>query len=131
MRVPLIALVTLAIVGKCAGRPPSDAPSNDFVGNDRCATCHVEEARYCRYGGHRTVDCERCHGPGERHAQAEADPRPAMALGGVDLCMSCHRARITSFEDHLRRLERDHRVQLDRAKSGTECVYCHDPHLLE
>ncbi|MHC4953257.1 MAG: hypothetical protein ACYTGZ_05155 [Planctomycetota bacterium] len=64
-----------------------------------------------------------------------------MKLGGVDLCMSCHKegadspsnvvSRIASFEDHLLTLERDHRIKLDRQKAGTACVYCHDPHLLE
>jgi len=63
-----------------------------------------------------------------------------MSLGDVELCLSCHGsppapaakiAGIGSFEEHLKRLERDHRVELDREKSGTDCVYCHDPHLLE
>jgi len=64
-----------------------------------------------------------------------------MSLGDVDLCLSCHEEgaasssrlvpTIESFEDHLRALERDHRIKLDRQKSGTDCVYCHDPHLLE
>jgi hypothetical protein len=64
-----------------------------------------------------------------------------MSLGGVDLCLSCHKqgadssfdvvSTIGSFEDHLTELERDHRINLDRQKSGADCVYCHDPHLLE
>jgi len=64
-----------------------------------------------------------------------------MDLGDAELCLSCHRqgatrradvvSTVRSFEDHLRELERDHRVKLDRQKSGTDCVYCHDPHLLE
>ncbi len=65
-----------------------------------------------------------------------------MDLGGVETCMSCHRAgekvpsgsaasRIVSFEDHLQILEREHRIKLDREKSGKSCVFCHDPHLLE
>jgi hypothetical protein len=64
-----------------------------------------------------------------------------MSLGDVDLCLSCHNrgadassgvvSTIGTFEDHLTELERDHRVKLDRQKSGADCVYCHDPHLLE
>lgn len=64
-----------------------------------------------------------------------------MSLGGADLCMSCHRSgantpsnaesMIESLEDHLQDMERDHRIKLDRQKSGVSCVYCHDPHLLE
>jgi hypothetical protein len=123
----IAALVLATILASCAG--PS--AGNGFVGTERCATCHEQEARYCAYGAHRTVRCERCHGPGARHAQPDIEPRPAMSLGGPDLCMACHAARIGSFEDHLRRLERVHKVTLDRDKSGKDCVYCHDPHLLE
>jgi len=62
-----------------------------------------------------------------------------MSLGDAPLCLSCHKASaepplaptIESFEAHLTELERDHRIKLDRKKSGSGCVYCHDPHLLE
>jgi len=129
-----IASLSLA---HCAGTPLKPA----LAGSARCATCHEEEARFCQYGAHRSVECERCHGPGAAHAGADTGPRPPMGLGDVDLCMSCHGPEaasssdavrtISSFEDHLRDLERDHRIKLDRRKSGTGCVYCHDPHLLE
>jgi hypothetical protein len=136
-----IALVILAcILANCVGRPLGPEGS-DLAGNVRCATCHEQESRYCRYGAHRTLECERCHGPGEKHARADSSSRPEMSLGDANLCMSCHKqgadpssnvvSRIGSFEDHLRKLERDHRIKLDRQKSGTDCVYCHDPHLLE
>jgi hypothetical protein len=114
---------------------------SDLAGSDRCATCHEQEARFRRYGAHRTVDCERCHGPGAEHARADGRARLTTSLEGADLCLSCHKqgadpssgavSAIESFEDHLRTLERDHRIKLDRRKSGTACVYCHDPHLLE
>jgi hypothetical protein len=131
--------MVLAIVA-CHGARPAPEPSGDgLAGSDTCAACHEQEARFCQYGPHRTVECERCHGPGAAHARADGEPRPGMDLGGVDLCLSCHRrgsgsgavSRIQSFEDHLTELETEHRIRLDREKSGTDCVYCHDPHLLE
>jgi len=136
-----IALVILAcILADCVGRPLAPKGS-DLAGNDRCATCHEQESRFLGYGAHRTLACERCHGPGGEHARADGTARPGMSLGRADLCMSCHEqgadpssevvSRIESFEDHLRKMERDHRIKLDRQKSGTDCVYCHDPHLLE
>jgi hypothetical protein len=136
-----IALAMLAcILSDCTARPVAPE-GNDLVGNDSCATCHEQDARYCRYGAHRTLACERCHGPGAKHAGADGSSRPEMSLGGPELCLSCHgqgaepssnvASRIESFEDHLREMERDHRIKLDRRKSGTDCVYCHDPHLLE
>ena len=118
---------------------PSAQPGT--AGSDTCERCHEEEARFVAYGAHRTVECERCHGPGAEHARAGDGPRRPMSLGDVALCLSCHRrgadpsgnvtSTIGSFEDHLRTLERAHRIKLDRRKSGTDCVGCHDPHLLE
>lgn len=125
----ILAALLACLLVDCAGRTCAPAGS-DLVGSERCATCHEREAQDWRYGGHRTVACERCHGPGADHARAEAAARPAMGLGDVALCVACHRT-IGSFEDHLRSLEREHRITLDREKSGTDCVYCHDPHLLE
>ena len=134
-----LAIVVVSLVS-CTS-PRSEAEGSDLAGSDSCAACHEQEARFSRYGAHRTVECERCHGPGAEHARADDGPRRRMSLGDVDLCLSCHRqgadpspdvvSTIVSFEDHLRELERDHRIKLDRRKSGADCVYCHDPHLLE
>jgi hypothetical protein len=131
-----LAIVALSLA-RCASPPPVPEGS-DLAGSDSCATCHEEEARLRLYGAHRTVECERCHGPGAKHARADGG---GMSLGDADLCLSCHKkgadpsanvvSAIESFEDHLTDLERDHRIKLDRRKSGTDCVYCHDPHLLE
>jgi hypothetical protein len=145
----ILAVVALGFAG-CGGRagradrPMEPEPGDrdrDLAGSDTCATCHEQEARLWRYGAHRTVACERCHGPGAAHARVESGPRPRVSLGNIDLCLGCHQggaddtgkkiATIESFEAHLRTLERDHRIKLDRQKSGTDCVYCHDPHLLE
>jgi hypothetical protein len=129
----MIVLATLA----CRVPDRGDA----LAGNDACAACHETEARFSGYGAHRTVPCERCHGPGAFHARADGGARPRMRLGGPDLCLSCHRrgadpapgvvSSIGSYEEHLDDLERNHRIKLDRRISGTDCVYCHDPHLLE
>lgn len=138
--IPIALAVAAGHLSSCAG-PAPEREGNGLVGSETCAACHEQEARFCRYGAHRTIECERCHGPGAGHADADSGSRPGMSLGGVDLCMSCHRQGsesssgevrgIESFEDHLRELEFEHRIRLDREKSGTDCVYCHDPHLLE
>jgi len=132
--------VAVFCLAHCAGTPVEPA-QGALAGSDLCATCHEQEARFCQYGAHREISCEECHGPGAEHARAEGPSRPGMTLADAELCLSCHRKGATrsadvastvgSFEAHLQALERDHRVKLDRQKSGTDCVYCHDPHLLE
>jgi hypothetical protein len=135
---PCWIALAIAIFGFANCTSPPEGRSG-LAGSESCATCHEQEARFSQYGAHRTVECERCHGPGAEHAAAESGPRPAMSLGDVDLCLSCHKegaepslvSTIESFEAHLKALERDHRIKLDRQKCGRGCVYCHDPHLLE
>ena len=138
--IPLAAALVALCLSSCARARPAPA-GETLAGSDRCAECHEQEARFCGYGAHRTVECEQCHGAGAEHAGADDGARPGMILGDAGLCLSCHRqgatmrpdvvSTVESFEDHLRDLERDHRIKLDRRKSGTDCVYCHDPHLLE
>jgi len=140
LSVPLVLAALACAMPGCAS-PSPDAAGSAFAGSETCATCHAQEARFSRYGAHRSLECERCHGQGGEHARAEGRPRAGMVLGDVALCLSCHRrgadaasgtvAAIESFESHLRNLERDHRIKLERRKSGGDCVYCHDPHLLE
>jgi len=139
-----IAVAWLAfacLLAGCTGQTPGTPAPAELAGSESCAECHEQEAQFWQYGAHRTVACEQCHGPGRAHAEAEGGDRPAMDLGGTGLCLSCHgqgaaspsrvTSRIQSFEDHLSQLEREHRIKLDRRKSGTDCVYCHDPHLVE
>lgn len=133
-----VALATAFASAQCAADPASREGGrrpDDLAGSDACATCHEEEGRLWRYGAHRSVECERCHGPGAKHAGAESGSRPELRAGGIDLCLSCHgdgaASTIGSLEDHLKEIERQHRIKLDRRKAGADCVYCHDPHLLE
>lgn len=58
-----------------------------------CTSCHSTDAA----AGHLHVQCESCHGPGERYwpAGVMADPRVARALGLEDptaerMCRRCH-----------------------------------------
>jgi hypothetical protein len=130
----------VGILTACEGRTV-ETKDLTTVGSEICNQCHENETRFWKYGPHRVVACEQCHGPGGEHVSSDDDSRPKMSLGGVHLCLSCHRdsaepslkvvSRIRSFEDHLRNLEEEHRIKLDRKKSGSACVFCHDPHLLE
>jgi hypothetical protein len=137
---PIAVAILASSLAGCTGTPVASGggAQDALAGSDSCAACHEEEARLWRYGAHRVVECERCHGPGAGHARGGGG---RMSLGDADLCLSCHAqgagssgnvvSTIESFEAHLRALERDHKIKLDRQKSGTDCVYCHDPHLLE
>lgn len=81
-----------------------------------CTACHSTDAR----AGHENVQCESCHGPGERYWRAGVmrDPIVARALGLEDptaerMCRRCHgqhalTARPFDYAAALRRVR--HRI---------------------
>jgi hypothetical protein len=76
---PQFSAVCLGCHGTAAGVP------EEF----RAATFHIEDG----------VQCERCHGPGERYATEEImkDRKKAVSVGlrlpDRTLCMDCHKAK--------------------------------------
>jgi len=79
----------------------SELPQNSAV----CLQCHgtaasvPEQYRAATFHVEDGVQCERCHGPGEKYATAEVmkDRQKAMSLGlirpGREVCMNCHQAK--------------------------------------
>jgi hypothetical protein len=118
--------IALAIIGSIFGI--NVAHSSPFIGAEQCQVCHASqyaqwqgtaharshlklsmaERRDPRCGAcHNTstedgllgVQCESCHGPGERYWPADimGNPRKARAAGlwiteGVSVCKNCHTA---------------------------------------
>ena len=76
---PQFSAVCVGCHGTAADAPPEY----------RAATFHIEDG----------VQCERCHGPGEKYAteQVMRDKQKAISLGlrlpSRDLCMNCHKAK--------------------------------------
>ena len=96
-----------AICLKCHGTA-ADAPPEY-----RAETFHVEEG----------VQCERCHGPGEKYATEEVmkDRKKAMSLGLIlptkDVCMSCHKPKPSH--------EFMHRQAFDFERNYQKIVHAH------
>ena len=94
------------------------APPGGYVGNEKCATCHVLETEHwahtvhaARFGknGRNELErrgCEACHGPGEKHMANPTDKAAMINFthkGGTRVevqnaqCMQCHQGKQRLF----------------------------------
>ena len=128
--------------------PEFDSPATDFVGVDRCQSCHKSETIEFRKTGHTAIafpgkdyirGCETCHGPGKAHSDAvqaahgddaaidEALKKypifafRASAEENAARCLTCH---ITSKQQEFF-------AHSDHAGHGISCNQCHATHLVD
>lgn len=114
--------------------PPPRIEGAEFVGSERCTTCHESVAKefpdsvHARVHAAPTADgvntsCESCHGPGSLHVEAgggTAFNRMIVNPGkSPESCLNCHVGVHAEF-----RLPQHHPVLEGRMN----CVDCHDPH---
>jgi hypothetical protein len=125
----LAALAALALVlGAGDGARAGGVSSHDFVGAERCRSCHVEEFRVWAEGPHaralqvlsdkerRDPSCQQCH----TMVPEDMDP----ALGGIQ-CETCHGAGKYYSERHVMR-DAELRSQLSFVVPDEKtCVRCH------
>ena len=114
-----------------------------YVGMERCKSCHKKEWKKWRKREHQTVSCEVCHGPGAAHSVEDADPRPLpirskssgkMAEQAHDLCLSCH-AGAPGRPDEFPQIEpKTHLAefkiteQSEDFEESMRCLTCHPGH---
>jgi predicted CXXCH cytochrome family protein len=114
--------------------------AGDFAGEGSCASCHRAESIQYAKTPHAFLGaggCETCHGPGKRHADAEA------AAGGDDAKAAAAAKLIFSFQGNPKQnaerclgCHESSREQRDFDHSphmlhGVECSSCHSTHLVE
>lgn len=114
-----------------------------YVGSERCKSCHKNEWRKWSRKEHASVSCEVCHGPSAEHSVEEVDPRPLpmrctsngkMVEQVHDLCMSCHAeapGRSTDFpqidpKQHLAGFKTTE--ESEDFEESMQCLTCHPGH---
>jgi hypothetical protein len=133
-------LFGLAVV--TAGCLPRGETGRDATrdGSGACETCHPEQVLFWRHGGHRRLGCDVCHGAPGEHLRVTIVPRPRLETKGPGHCLECHLRRpgqtadpprIDGLAEHLAAIEKKHVMKVDRVRSGDDCAFCHEPHLLE
>ncbi len=89
--------------------------------NSVCGKCHQAELQTLAGNEHQALNCESCHGPGNRHTEQPA----AVSLKiteTAELCSSCHAEIAARSEDKIAT------VRPFMHSGGGDCVMCHNPH---
>jgi len=108
-----------AAIGEIAAHPIH------FAGHETCESCHADVLDKKKDGKHAHVNCEACHGPLAKHAEAMTNgdasvPMPTLPDTAV-LCIRCHSesaARPRGFPQ----------VKAEEHSGGVPCQTCHQPH---
>lgn len=96
-----------------------DKPLN-YAGHAACETCHPDIVEVKTKGKHKTVNCESCHGPLEKHVDDPGSVVPAK-LETPSLCPRCHTANAAKPKGFPQ-------VHPEEHSSGLPCDTCHKPH---
>jgi len=96
-------------------------------GNESCQPCHEEEHDDVLEFGHKTLNCESCHGPLLDHVRGDKKIADAIVMDKSNWqCLNCHRELISrpkDFPQFTKAVRRHRNIQ-----KRTVCQKCHDPH---
>lgn len=94
----------------------------EHAGSQTCSDvdCHKTLYTIWSESRHKTVNCETCHGPSEKHV-SNVRIMPEPADDSRDFCGLCHYKRVARPEEF---------PQIDPEIHGENlrCAYCHNPH---
>jgi DmsE family decaheme c-type cytochrome len=88
-----------------AQQKPKDAKGakEGYVGSETCQGCHPEVHQAFVKGRHGKTECEACHGPGAKHAEAQEKGsifsfKEGDAVVRSDTCLKCHQKQKEFFQ---------------------------------
>ena len=116
--------------GNYRGGAPAEAAvarAPRYQGARVCSECHEVESAAHTKDVHRTVQCEVCHGPGDKHAEDPANEHLAVKKD-KDWCLVCHR-KLTARPGAFPQVSwREHYTFVGVSDERIDCIKCHDPH---
>jgi hypothetical protein len=111
----------------------ADAPLDERVrtprhlGEAACAECHEEQVGLHDKDAHAAVQCEVCHGAGDRHVADPEQVKPAIPKG-KEPCLTCHHLLAARPGWFPQIIWREHYRFVGVRDQETDCTACHDPH---
>lgn len=90
-------------------------------GTGACAKCHNNTISELGSAQHANIDCQTCHGPGEKHKNSPKSFSLKIS-GDKNLCASCHSTIAGRQGKEIAT------VNPVMHSGGVICTKCHDPH---
>jgi hypothetical protein len=92
-----------------------------YAGHQACLECHQDIEDLKLQDVHSGINCETCHGPGQKHV-VSGEASDILKPSGREFCGRCHQKNAAKPKDAV--------FQVDLAKHniGKNCVECHNPH---
>jgi hypothetical protein len=114
---------TFGEYGHYRGAALDDAalPAIQYAGQQACFECHQDIEDVKSQDVHKTIHCETCHGPGQKHV-ASTEAADIVKPSGREFCGKCHSLNAA------RRSYVVFQVDLKKHNIGKNCIECHNPH---
>ena len=117
--VALVLLITFASFGQ----EKKEMGKEGYVGAETCQGCHPDVYTAFKRNPHWGKECESCHGPGQKHAEAEGQGfinsfKDKSAAARSEVCLQCHEKMKTFFQFGTS----VHKL------SAVGCTDCHEVH---
>ena len=105
------------------GQEKAKVEKEGLIGAEACSGCHPDTYNAFKKNPHWKKECESCHGPGQKHAEAEGKGfifsfKGKTAVQQSDVCLTCHQKQREFFQ--FRRGV--HKL------SAVSCNDCHEIH---
>lgn len=93
-----------------------------YAGSASCGdkNCHKTIYTIWADSGHKTLNCETCHGPSENHV-IDTRTMPTPANDTREFCGMCHFKRAARPADFPQ-------IEPETHGEDLKCAYCHNPH---
>ncbi len=92
-----------------------------YVGSQTCAMCHDSLSTVKDSSFHKSINCETCHGPGNKHAEDPVLNKIEKPVGRA-FCIRCHAKNPARPEKIIKQ------INAIEHNKGEVCITCHNPH---
>lgn len=100
-------------------RDNASFPQN-YSQSRNCKMCHEENYTKWKNQSHKSVTCENCHGPLQKHTEDPSSQKPERNYKR-EFCGLCH-------AENISRPINFPQVNLKEHNPGQQCIDCHNPH---
>jgi DmsE family decaheme c-type cytochrome len=100
----MAAAISVSFISAMAfGQEKGKGPKEGYVGWETCNGCHPDVYEAFKKSPHQGKECESCHGPGGKHAEAQGSGfiftfKEKDAVVRSDACLPCHQKQKEFFQ---------------------------------